>query len=174
MDSLYIDNIELRPIGEADIYNIIKWRNGDFVKKRFILQDPFNEENQKRWIHENIETGKAIQFIIHLIEENEDVGTAYIRDLDKYDQAGEYGIFLGENQHSEKGIGIKVSLRVMKYAFEELNLKKLVARVKSNNKRCLAMCDKVGLIQVGKIEKIEVVDGEDVDLLLVEALNPEV
>lgn len=172
MDSLYIDNIQLRPITEADIYNIIKWRNGEYVKKRFILQDPFTEENQKKWIRDVIGTGKAVQFIIHLIDEDLDIGTAYIRDLDKYDNAGEYGIFIGDNQHSERGVGVKVTTRMMKFAFEDLHLDKIMGQVKSDNSQSLGMCDRVGLIRVDRKEKN--VDGKVIDLIIVEAVNPEV
>ena len=66
-------DIYLKDISIDDSEMIIKWRNDISVKKYFIYQDDISIEDQTRWIKEMVNTGKVIQSIIYLKENDEPV-----------------------------------------------------------------------------------------------------
>ncbi len=167
-------NVILRPITDADTPNILLWRNSDWVMKHFIQQTKYTVESQTRWMREYIDTGKAIQFIIHIPSEGRDVGTAYVRDLDKYDKEGEYGIFLGVKDISVKGIGSEVGSLVIDYCFKEMGLKRLFSRILASNPRSVKMCEKMNMFVYEEIPGGEIINGVPVDIVMVEIKNPEV
>ena len=61
--------VTIRPITYDDTEDIIRWRNSDFVRSRFIDQTLFTKESHEKWLKNFVETGKVAQFII-LLNEN--------------------------------------------------------------------------------------------------------
>lgn len=97
--------IKLRPISEKDTDNILRWRNSKEVKKFFCMQDDLTREEHEWWLKNRVQVGKVIQFIIVDKELEQDLGTVYIRDIDEQNKNGEFGIYIGEVQSRNKGIG---------------------------------------------------------------------
>lgn len=90
------DFIYLRLMNAEDTDLIVKWRNSDAVRKRFIYQKLFTRQSHEEWIEKMVNTGKVVQMIICLKEDDAPVGSVYIRDIDQVHHKGEYGIFIGE------------------------------------------------------------------------------
>jgi hypothetical protein len=76
-----------------------------------------------------VETGKVRQYIIHLNEADLDVGTIFLKNIDKARRCGEPGLFIGEPTYLNAGIGILASLLFSKVIFGELGLDYIYIRV---------------------------------------------
>ena len=56
--------VSLRLSDEEDIPMIVGWRNKDRARINHVYREDFTVEGQKAWKEKNIDTGKAVQFII--------------------------------------------------------------------------------------------------------------
>lgn len=155
-------NVSIRPITYDDTENIIRWRNSDGVRKRFIYQGLFTKESHENWMKTMVETGKVVQFII--VCDGKDVGSVYLRDIDYDKKEAEYGIFIGEEDLRGCGVGTKSAELITEYAFEEMKLDRLFLRVHANNERAVRSYEKAGFVKNGKSE-IVVIDGAETEII---------
>ncbi len=165
------DIIYLRPMTKDDTDNIIKWRNSDAVRKRFIYQALFTKESHEHWIDTMIDTGKAVQMIICLKEGDVPVGSVYIRDIDMVNHKGEYGIFIGEESARGRGVGTAAAKLMKKYAFEELRLHRLFLRVFADNMQAIKSYEKAGFAREAYLKDDVYIDGKFHDIVLMAVLN---
>lgn len=142
-------NIDLKPMECKDTENIIHWRNQPFVRKWFIDQRLFTKEGHMAWVEAMIDTGRAVQFIIRWKIQKREIGSVYLRDIDTEAGVAELGIFIGEEDCLEKGIGREAVELICAYGFEQLLLRKIILRVLADNKRAIASYRKVGFVIVG-------------------------
>ncbi len=165
------ESIYLRVMSVEDTDLIIKWRNRDFVRQNFIYRELFTVQGHHKWIENMIDTGKAVQFIIY-IRDDEPVGSAYFRDIDKERGEAEYGIFIGEEDALGRGIGTQVAKLMLSYAFEELKLFKVKLRVLAENERARKSYERAGfLVEQGQNEKIHLEDGIH-EVVFMSCINP--
>ena len=157
--------VTIRPITYDDTEDIIRWRNSDFVRSRFIDQTLFTKESHEKWLKNFVETGKVAQFIILFNEKS--VGSVYLRDIDYDKKSAEYGIFIGEESARGNGVGTKSAALILQYAFEELKLEKIFLRVYKDNTGAVKSYIKVGFKDNGRSERVNV-NGESREVIFME------
>ena len=157
--------ITIRPITYDDTEDIIRWRNSDFVRSRFIDQRLFTKESHEYWLKNFVETGKVAQFIILL--DKKSVGSVYLKDINREEKSAEYGIFIGDENAIGIGVGTKSARLILEYAFNELKLEKVYLRAYKDNACALKSYEKAGFVYKGKTESIEV-NGEKRDIVFME------
>lgn len=172
-DLLTGDRIYLRPMAEADTDLIVSWRNQDWVMENFIYRAPFTREGHLKWIHTQIDTGRVVQFVICLKEQDEPVGSVYFRDIDTTHHKAEYGIFLGKKEVLGQGIGTEAAKLALHYAFSELKLHRIMLRVLADNERAKNSYKKAGFIEEGRFREDVCLDGCYRDVIFMGILNPE-
>ena len=148
------DIVTIRPITYDDTEDIIRWRNSDYVRSRFIDQRLFTKESHEYWLKNFVETKKVDQFIIML--DRKSVGSVYLRDIDYDKKEAEFGIFIGEESARGKGVGTKSAELILKHAFEVLNLDKVFLRVYEDNAGAVKSYEKAGFVFKGRKESITV------------------
>lgn len=163
--------IYLRPMTEEDTDLIVTWRNEDFVRKNFIYRKPFTRQGHLNWIETMIKSGKAVQFII-CTGEDSPIGSVYLRDIDYTHRKAEYGIFIGEEKALSKGYGTQAAGLMIRYAFEELKLHKLMLRVLAGNDRAKRSYEKAGFVQEAYLKDDVYLEGGYRDVILMALLNP--
>lgn len=163
--------IYLRQMTREDTEHIITWRNRDFVRENFIYRKPFTRQGHEAWIREMIDTHKAVQFIICEKESDRAVGSVYIRDIDRQHNKAEYGIFIGEEDALSKGYGSQAARLVIRYAFEELKLHKLMLRVLAKNQRARRSYERAGFVQEAYLKDEVFLEGNYEDVIYMAVLN---
>lgn len=166
------EKLHLRPITPADTEKVVTWRNRDFVRKNFIYQKPFTKEGHETWLREQVEPGHVAQFIICVGEDSaclqkaddcsdtvvdgdmdlmadavgsqREIGSVYLRDIDREKGEAEYGVFIGESDALGKGYGTQAAKRMLDYGFGKLGLKKIFLRLLEDNLRALKSYEKAG------------------------------
>lgn len=172
MEKLYSDgNIYLRPMTAEDTDNIVAWRNSDAVRTNFIYQKLFTRQSHEQWIETMVNTGKVVQMIICLCENDAPVGSVYIRDIDTTHSKGEYGIFIGEDSARGRGIGTATAKLMIRYAFEELKLHRLFLRVFADNKQAMGSYEKAGFVKEAYLKDDVCIDGVYRDIVLMAIIN---
>ncbi len=163
--------IILRPIEYGDTDRIVKWRNSERVRSRFIYREPFTVEGHCRWIETMVNTGKVVQFMICEKEGMRPVGSVYFRDINREKKSAEYGIFLGEDDALGKGYGTETANLAVEYAFSRMGLKQLILRVFTDNEAAVRSYRRVGFKEEKVLKDVECSDGERKDMLLMSLYN---
>lgn len=147
--------ILLRPISLADTDNIVKWRNTDFVKKNLYTQKELTLEQHIEYYHRFIETGKIAQFIICFqnYDDNVDIGTTFLKNIDEYSKKAEFGIFIGEEDAIGKGFGKSATKQTLDYAFSELGLNRVYLSVFADNTSAIHAYQNSGFIIEGILKQ---------------------
>lgn len=155
--------IYLRPITVEDTDIVLKWRNDPQVVKNFIYRKPISREEHLDWIHNKVEKGLVIQFIVCDKENDKPLGSIYLQNFDEESHRAEWGIFLGEPEVRGRGIGTEAGKILMQYAFHELKLHKVMGRVLAYNQASIRVHEKMGGIHEAYLKDELYLDGEYVD-----------
>lgn len=158
--------IVLKPITDEYTETIVGWRNKESVKKHFVYQKPFTVEGHRDWLNNMVATGKVAQFIIFSKNDQKDVGSVFLRDIDGEHHKAEYGIFIGEDDARGRGIGTAAAELILNYGFEELKLHKIFLRVFADNGRAVHSYEKAGFQQEAYLKDDVFVDGKYKDIIL--------
>lgn len=159
------DRIFLTGIVDADTEDIVRWRNKDCVRKKFLYQGLFTNESHRNWMETMVATGKVVQFIIWEKSTMQKIGSVYLRDVDKINEKAEFGIFIGEEDKLSCGYGREAADLITEYGFKELGLHKIFLRVLADNMRAVKSYQKAGFVQEGVFKEELVLDGKRVDLI---------
>lgn len=165
------DKIFLRPITMSDTENIVKWRNQEDVRSRFIYQEDFTRESHINWMETKVKTGEVVQMMICEKESKRAIGSAYFRDIDRIHNKAEYGLFIGESDCRIKGIGFEVTSLMLNYGFSVLKLHRIIGRVLSDNVISLKSAIKAGMIQEGLCIDDVCINGCYKDVYMLAAIN---
>ncbi len=138
------NNIRLRKINFDDTDLIIKWRNSKSVKENLFAQENLTVEQHAMWMKNNIETNKCFQFIIEIKDSNTPIGTTFIKNIDKLNNKGEFGIFIGENNNRGHGYGTIATHLTLDFGFNELKLNRIYLSVINVNKSAIKCYENTG------------------------------
>ncbi len=163
------DDIYLKSMTMEDAHYIIEWRNRPDIKKYFIYQGEFTVQGQKEWIDRYVKKGLVKQFMIVKSEDQDVIGSVYLRDIDYNFKKAEFGIFFGKEYG--KGYGTKAARMMLKYAFEELGLHRVYLRVFADNTRALASYKKVGFEKEGILRDDVYLNNEYKDVVWMSIIN---
>lgn len=163
----------LRRIKKSDTKNILKWRNSKHVMNVFIDRNVLTKEIHYKWLDEKVKTGKVEQFIAYDTVDNVDFGSAYFRDIDYIHKKAEFGIFIGEESYRGKGFGKIITKQAIDFAFTELGLNKVYARVLRFNKPSYYMFMKLGFHKDALLRQDVIIDGKCIDVYIVSLLKKE-
>lgn len=128
------DIIELRELEERDTANIVRWRNGNEVRRNLFTQTLLTEEQHLHYFHNVVQSGRCRQYIIVLKDTpSVDIGTVFLKNIDAELNQAEFGIFIGEPQGRGKKLSYPATNAVLRIAFEELGLRRVYLSVVGDN-----------------------------------------
>lgn len=163
------DKVSIRPITLDDTDDIVRWRNSDFVRSKFIYRRIITKEMHEKWMSDFVFVGNVAQFIIE--HNNEKIGSVYLRDIDNNNLKAEFGIFIGDSTNTSKGKGSEATLLILRYAFNTLKLNKVFLRVLASNYRAIKSYEKVGFIKEGIAREDVIIDDVKHDVLFMSILS---
>lgn len=165
------EKVSIRPITLDDTDDIIRWRNSDFVRNKFIYRRTITKEMHEKWLRDFVNVGSVAQFIIE--HNKEKIGSVYLRDIDNNNFKAEFGIFIGDSNNTSKGFGSEATLLILRYAFKTLKLNKVFLRVFASNFHAIKSYEKVGFIKEGIAREDVIIDSEKHDILFMSILSNE-
>ena len=166
-----MSTVSIRSIQDRDTSLIVRWRNLDTVRSKFIFQEKFTEALHRNWMKTKVKTGDAVQFIIEL--DGRPVGSVYLRDIDTYNKKAEFGIFIGEDYARGYGVGKEATRQIIEYAFNHLNLNKIFLRVFEENVVAISCYKNVGFKYEGCAREDVIVNGEKRNIIFMSMLKEE-
>ena len=131
------EKVYLSPMNLEDIEKYVKWMN-DFSTTDGLGSSSkvTTFESERAWLINNMDK-KEQQFAIVLKETDKLIGNCGFVDINHLHQRGEVGLFIGEEENRSKGYGTEALSLLVEYGFNYLNLKNIMLKVFSFNKRAI-------------------------------------
>lgn len=156
----------LRPFEEADLEQNQKWIN-DAEFHRFFLGEkrPLSLFQEKEWYKKVIADRARIFFSIVHVDDQEYIGNAGINNISWVDQTAGFMIYIGNKAYRQKGCAREAARLILRYAFINLNLRKIFLNVSSENDVAINMYRRLGFEKEGYMKNEVFVEGRYLDVL---------
>lgn len=163
------NSVEIRPIEERDAENIVRWRNADEVRRNLFSQSLLTVEQHLNYFRTVVCTGKCRQYIISMKGNNEiDIGTVFLKNIDKDKQQAEFGIFIGEPKGRGRNCSLPATEEILRIAFCEMGLKRIYLFVVGDNEPAIKTYLRVGFHEIDREYGSFVRGSQSVDVIQME------
>jgi RimJ/RimL family protein N-acetyltransferase len=159
--------------GEA----IAGW-NADTTWWRLLASEPCSLVSGKKiaeWIQKDqeIDPPSSYSFCIRTLDDNRLIGFIGL-DGESFPHGEAFvGIGIGEREFWDKGFGTDAMKVILRFAFEELNLRRVAINVFEYNRRAIRSYEKVGFMHEGRARETLYREGQRWDLLFMGLLREE-
>jgi RimJ/RimL family protein N-acetyltransferase len=122
--------IILQPLNINTIQLVRNWRNQDQIRSQMEFQEVISPTEQLIWF-QKLDKQANQYFVIQI--DLKLVGLIHLKNIDLKNKIAEAGLFIGENTFVGTGISLGASILMLEYAFNNLGLITVQAKVKNNN-----------------------------------------
>jgi RimJ/RimL family protein N-acetyltransferase len=140
------DNLRLRTLQESDLPMTLQWRNQDDIRRWFFHSEVISLQQHLDWFKNYITKGDDFVFIIEEIQNGyRPIGQVSLYQVDWGAQRAEFGrLMIGEPDAAGKGNAFRASQMAANIAFFTLGLKEIYLEVRVDNKKAIAIYEKMG------------------------------
>lgn len=140
--------IKLRLLEQTHINDRVRLLRSYDIAQGILMDQPISLEKSIEWL-KNLNTSKRKDFVLLLNEIP--IGFAGIVNIDQKNGTCEIYIFIDSNNQG-KGHGTLLLNLILTYAKYELNLRKAIALVSSDNKKVVPFYQRIGFINEGLLK----------------------
>ena len=128
--------INLRPFAKADIPIVTRWINDPEVREFVLRVFPQTEKQEDGWYEK---LGSDEKNVVLCIETKDGIpiGIMGIHKIEWVNRTATTGAMIGEKEFWGKGFGTDAKMTLLNYAFNTLNLRKILSDVIVFNERSL-------------------------------------
>ena len=163
--------VRLRPVEREDLPNYIQWVNDPDVLAYFGTYLPYNMDREIAWFEGMNQDASVINFAIEY--EGRHVGGCGLLNINHRNQSAEAGLFIGDKDMWDKGLGRDALRILLDYGFDQLNFHRIYLRVFAENGRAMHVYEKVGFVHEGRFREAEWRHGRWHDMLFMSVLRHE-
>jgi RimJ/RimL family protein N-acetyltransferase len=167
--------VYLRAIEETDLPLLHRWLNAPNVRTQLDLAFPTDLEKQRLW-YAGLDRSPLPTYLIFAVVRTFDdavIGTQQLKDIDWRHRNAMSGSLIGEPSLRGQGFGPEAKNLLLRYAFDDLGLMRIGARVTDSNEASLKGLAKCGYKEEGRIRKSLYLDGQWHDDILLGVLADE-
>ena len=103
-------------------------------------------DEHKAWFN-GLKNNKNVQWFIYHEDNGQAAGVVGFTDINMKSKNASWGFYAGSN--AKKGIGFRMEIEALNYAFDTLRLHKLNCEVLATNMRVVSLHEKFGFIREG-------------------------
>lgn len=141
--------VKLRSVCESDLSMILTWRNAENVRNNMYTNHMITAEEHLKWFKKIVKDESYKLLILEI--DSEPKGVVNFSKIDKHNNHAYWGFYSGVTE--ERGIGSKMEVIALMYAFEVLGLNKLNCEVLSFNERVISFHKKFNFHEEGKLKE---------------------
>lgn len=134
--------LTLRRLTEADIETVRQKRNSTEIQRFMAWRGHITPEMQREWFR-SIDNWHNYYFLLYVGGETP-VGLFNLKDIDRRTATAETGSMIWDTNLRDRRIGTRATLAVLDFAFECLNLRRVMIHVLPDNLRSQSMYCKFG------------------------------
>ncbi|WP_044207349.1 GNAT family N-acetyltransferase [Flammeovirga sp. OC4] len=165
--------IQLKPLQKENVNSFYQWLNDpEVIRYSLSLFQKLNtEEEIDFWFKGVLRDAKTLSLGIYVDEIF--IGYAGISNFSSTNRSGEYYIFIGDKTYWGQGVGTEVTKQIIKIAFEEKELERLMLTVSVPNKGGVIAYTKAGFKEEGILRNAALRDGAFHDKIIMSILKTE-
>ncbi len=143
---------------------------------RLLDWDParrFSSKTIQKWVEKQYENPNDYSFAIRLLENDRIIGGIGLDGVNWAQRESFVGIGLGEKDDWGKGYGTDAMRVILRYAFTELNLRRVALDVFEYNPRGIRSYEKAGFVMEGRVRGLIQREGRRWDVIYMGILREE-
>ncbi len=165
--------VTLCPVRMQDAEQYARWLNDRETADLLMYHVPITVEREKSVLEEmSADPGeKQVHLAIWLNAPQRLIGNTSLFQINPRDLHAQTGIFIGDKSCWNKGLGTEAMRLLLEYGFTSRNLRKVMLSCFGHNLRAKAAYEKLGFQEVGRYKEHRFVQGEYVDMILMEVFR---
>jgi UDP-4-amino-4,6-dideoxy-N-acetyl-beta-L-altrosamine N-acetyltransferase len=143
LEILESQGITLTKLSEDSLELLRNWRNTPEISDNMEFREYISKEEQALWF-KNLCLNTNYYFIISYHKKK--IGLIHLNNFDTITESAHAGLFIAEKEYVGTGVSLGASLLLLTFAFENLELKIIYAKVKRDNLSALKYNTGLGFI----------------------------
>lgn len=152
-------NPTIRPMQDGDLLDVLAWRNDADVRRCMLDQHVITLDETRDWF----DCAQKDPNQRLLIVESEAGPLGFVRFTRLSPTIAEWGFYAVPG--SPRGTGTRLAARALEYAFQQLDLHKVCARVLDNNQHSIRLHEKLGFVHEGVLRDQQMIGDQYHDLV---------
>lgn len=166
------ENIYLSPRNSEDVEIFTQWLNDfettDYLGRSGLLT---TIDSERKYLAEN--SNPEATFVIVTLENDKMIGTVSLENINTINRTATLGIFIGDKEYRNKGLGTEAIQLILEYGFRYLNLHNIKLDLMEFNERALKCYQKCGFKEYGRRRKCKFINGKYYDSISMDILAEE-
>lgn len=148
------EHVILRAFERDDAERCYRWMNDPNIVRTLKARYPIAFSNELEWLERAMcPAAGERHFAIERKDDRTHIGNASIHDADWVSRTAAFGLFIGEPAAWNRGFGSDAIRALVRFAFEEMNLRKLRINVFDYNDRAKHVLQAQGFVQEGRLRR---------------------
>lgn len=167
--------IYLRSIERDDLPLCHAWINDEELTATLAHRYPLSLSREADWV-ERASRGQdtsELNFAICLADGNRHIGNCGLLAIDRDNRTATLGIFIGEKDCRGRGLGVEAVSVLCRFAFEEMDLRKIRLDVHADNAAAIKAYERAGFQREGVLREEVYRSGRALDVVRMGLLRTE-
>ena len=161
------EHVILRAFERDDAERCYRWMNDPNIVRTLKSRYPIAFQNEIEWLDRAMQpNANERHFAIERKDDRTHIGNASIHDIEWVSRTAAFGLFVGEPSAWNRGFGGDAIRTLVRFAFDEMNLRKLRISVFEYNDRAKHVLETQGFVQEGRLRREFYREGSYHDLLI--------
>ena len=168
--------VRLRPQAPEDVDRYVAWFNDPEVARFLESAYPMSRASEVEWLANRTKTPIGYDnatFAVETLAEGKHIGSVALRDLKPEDRKATFGIVIGDKDFWDHGYGTDATLTLLRFAFDEMNLRRVMLHVDERNARAIACYRKCAFVEEGRLRGDRYAVGRYWDTVVMGVLDEE-
>lgn len=161
------EHVILRAFERDDAERCYRWMNDPSIVRTLKSRYPIAFQNESEWLEGAMRSGSTERhFAIERKDDRAHIGNASLHDIEWVSRTAGFGLFIGEPSAWNRGFGSDAIRTLVRFAFDEMNLRKVRINVFDYNDRAKHILEAQGFVQEGRLRQEFYREGSYHDLVL--------
>ena len=170
------EHVILRAFEREDGERCYRWMNDPNIVRTLKTRYPIAFQNEIEWLDRamHVSPGDSERhFAVEKKDDRSHIGNASIHDIEWVSRTAAFGLFIGEPSAWNRGFGSDAIRTLVRFAFDEMNLRKLRISIFDYNDRARHILETQGFVQEGRLRKEFYREGSYHDIVLLSIFRGE-
>lgn len=161
------EKVILRALEKEDLERCYRWINDPQIVHTLKSRYPMAVEKEAEWLEEAVSSdGRQRHFAVERRDDRTHIGNASLHAIDWVSRVAAFGMFIGEPAAWNRGFGSDAISTLLRFAFGEMNLRKLKINVFEYNERAKHLLEGLGFEREATLREEFYRDGTYHDILI--------
>lgn len=165
--------VGLRPVLEQDLQSLTRWRDNEFACPLYYSLALMSEWALRNWLRALLGDSSRMRFMVQVLDGQATVGIVGLEHIDYRNQSAELAGLIIDPEQRGRGLGTSAVGILLQYAFNDLNLHRVFARIHASNGPAQRVVAKAGLQSEGTARQCDFHNGAYVDVIYMSILREE-